>query len=254
MNLHSRQQEILGLVRGAGSISIHQLVERLGASPATVRRDLVALEEAGKLIRTHGAVMDPRNLSGEPSFSVKRERIPAVKRRIGQAVADQIPEGASVFVDAGTTCLEAGMALMERGGCSLYTNSLPLLYNAEKADTPLVGIGGQLRAISGAMVGALALDWLRHLRFDYAVLGASGLHPEDGALTTESLEAGVKQMVIERSKQSILAADSDKLNQSASVRIADWSAFDVWVCDAAVPSALRRKLKAVKGFSLKIID
>lgn len=111
-----RQQKIMRLVRRAESVSVAELVELLDASPATVRRDVIQLEEAGKIVRTHGAIMDRRRLSGEPSFSVKRQRIPEVKRRIGAAVAEQIRPGASVFIDAGTTCLEAGLILLQRGG------------------------------------------------------------------------------------------------------------------------------------------
>ena len=125
-----RQQEILKIVRSAERLSVNELVDRLDASPATVRRDLIRLEEAGKILRTHGGVIDRRSLTDEPSFSVKRQRIPEVKRRIGRAVAAQIDPGASVFVDAGTTCLEAGLALLARGGYTIYTNSLPLLYHA----------------------------------------------------------------------------------------------------------------------------
>jgi len=250
MSAHTRQQELLDLVRSETTVSVSNLVDRLGASPATVRRDLVALEDAGKLIRTHGAVMDRRSVTGEVSFSVKRERIPGVKRRIGLAAAALIPEGASVFIDAGTTCLEAGIALIERGGCAIYTNSLPLLFQAEKAGAPLVSIGGELRAISGAMVGTLALDWLDHLRFDYAVMGASGLDLQTGALTTELMEAGVKRSVIKKSKQSMLLADCDKIDQSVSVQFAPWSDFQVWVTDASIPRELKQKLKPIRGLTI----
>lgn len=64
----------------------------------------------GKIVRLLGAVMDRRQLKGEPSFFTKRERGPKIKRRIGQLVAEQIPPSATVFVDVGTTFLEAERA------------------------------------------------------------------------------------------------------------------------------------------------
>lgn len=143
MSSLSRQQKIMHRVRRAESVSVVELVELLEASPATVRRDLIQLEEAGKIVRTHGAVMDRRRLSGEPSFSVKRQRIPEVKRRIGAAVAEQIRPGASVFIDSGTTCLEAGLILLQRGGHTIYTNSLPLLYHAGSGSSVLIGVGAR---------------------------------------------------------------------------------------------------------------
>ncbi len=251
MSALSRQEQILALVRSSESLPVNELVASLDASPATVRRDLIRLEEAGKVLRTHGAVMDRRRLEGEPSFSVKRQRIPEVKRRIGRAVADEIRPGASVFVDAGTTCLEAGLALLERGGHTVYTNSLPLLYHAGEASSTLNGIGGEVRAISGALVGAMALDWLSHLRFDYAVIGASGLDEASGPLTTELKEAAVKKLAVERARSAILAADSGKLEAAADVRFAAWTDFRLWLSDGGLPPGIAKRIKQIhKGLSL----
>jgi len=247
----SRQKQILALIRGCESLSVGDLVKRLDASAATVRRDLIRLEQAGKVLRTHGAVMDRRRLEGEPSFSVKRQRIPGVKRRIGRAVAEEISPGASVFVDAGTTCLEAGLVLLERGGHTIYTNSLPLLYHAGGASSTLIGVGGEVRAISGALVGAMALEWLDHLRFDFAVIGASGLEEASGPLTTELKEAAVKKLAVERARTAILAADSGKLGAAADVRFADWSDFHLWLCDEELqPGIAKRIEKTNKGLSV----
>jgi DeoR family transcriptional regulator, fructose operon transcriptional repressor len=243
MSSLTRQQAIMRLVRRAESVSVLELVDRLEASPATVRRDLVQLEEAGKIVRTHGAVVDRRRLSGEPSFSVKRQRIPGVKRRIGRAVAERIRPGASVFVDAGTTCLEAGLVLLDRGGHTVYTNSLPLLYHANGTSGSLIGVGGEVRAISGALVGAMALDWLNHLRFDYAVIGASALEEKSGPLTTELKEAAVKKLAVARARTAILAADSSKFAEHADVAFAQWSDFDLWLSDGGLPGALSKRIK-----------
>lgn len=251
MSSLSRQQKIMHRVRRAESVSVVELVELLEASPATVRRDLIQLEEAGKIVRTHGAVMDRRRLSGEPSFSVKRQRIPEVKRRIGAAVAEQIRPGASVFIDSGTTCLEAGLILLQRGGHTIYTNSLPLLYHAGSGSSVLIGVGGEVRAISGALVGAMALDWLSHLRFDYAIIGASGLDEAAGPMTTELKEAAVKQLALARARSAILAADSGKLSEQADVVFAKWSDFNLWLSDADLAKTTRRRMmKTYEALSL----
>ena len=250
----ARQKKILELVRQTENISVATLVDGIDASAATVRRDLVQLEEAGKVLRVHGAVLDRRSLEGEPSFSVKRQRIPEVKRRIGRAVLDAIPSGASVFIDAGSTCLEAGLALLERGGHVVYTNSLPLLYNAGNFSSPVISIGGEARAISGALVGGLAQEWLRHLRFDFALIGASALDASSGVMTTELSEAGVKRLAIERARIAILAADSLKLDEVASVQFAEWSDFRMWFTDKELPMQRRKTLRQHQGLSIIQID
>lgn len=250
MSSLSRQRKILDFVQQAESLSVDELIHRLDVSPATVRRDLVCLEGEGKIIRLHGAVMDRRRAEGEPSFSTKRERVPEQKRCIGRRVAEQIPPGATVFVDAGTTCLEAGIALLYRGSHTIFTNSLPLMYNGGNSDSQVIAIGGEVRELSRALVGSMALDWIRHLRFDYAVIGASALDVEKGVMTTELNEAGIKRSIIESSKTSILAADSAKLSQDATVQFANWDSFQFWVTDSIRAKANIKPLKSCKGLTI----
>jgi len=250
MPAESRKRKILGYIQKEESPTVKQLVDFLEVSPATVRRDLVGLDNEGNIVRLHGAVMDRRNLGGEPSFLTKRGRVPKVKRRIGQVVAEQIPLGATVFVDAGTTCLEAGMALLARGSHTIYTNSLPLLTHGGNADSKVIGIGGEVRELSRALVGSMALDWIRHLKFDYSVVGASALDLAKGVMTTELNDAGVKRSLLETSAVAILAADSGKLESAATVRFADWSCFQIWVTDRPKRPGSLNKLKNQKGLRI----
>ncbi|MBC2603848.1 DeoR/GlpR family DNA-binding transcription regulator [Puniceicoccus vermicola] len=244
MTAISRQKQILDYVRKTERVSVQDLIDQLEASPATVRRDLVQLEEEGKVLRIHGAVLDRRSLEGEPSFSLKRKRAPEIKRRIGRAVADEIPPGSSVFIDAGTTCLEAGLELLARDApYTLYTNSLPLMYHGGNHSSSLIAVGGEVRALTGALVGGMALEWVQHLHFDVAVLGASAVDPSHGLLTTELTEASVKKAVLDHAKVTILAADSGKLEESATVRFADWSHFNTWVTDENFPTAKEKEFR-----------
>ena len=49
-----RHQLILRALRSGGPAAVTDLSEQLGVSPATIRRDLVKLEEDGLLTRVHG--------------------------------------------------------------------------------------------------------------------------------------------------------------------------------------------------------
>jgi DeoR family fructose operon transcriptional repressor len=250
MSSHTRQKKIMDLVQRSESLKVDELVERLQVSPATVRRDLVWLEEEGKVIRLRGAVMDRRSVQSEPSFLTKRGRVPEEKRRIGQLAAEQIPPGAVVFVDAGTTCLEAGIALVARGSHTIYTNSLPLMMHGGNADSRIVAIGGEVRELTGALVGSMALEWIRHLRFDYSIVGASALDADHGVMTTELNEAGIKRAIIESSAVSILAADYEKLGDQTTVQFAEWENFQFWVTNKVGSHAKIRSIKRRKGLNI----
>ncbi len=243
MTTFDRRQLILDLVRQNGSVTVQSLIEAVNTSPATLRRDLSALETEGKVIRTHGGVLHPRRLSTEPSFSVKQQQAPAEKRHIARKAAESIPAGATVFIDAGTTCLETGMALLERNKNQIYTNSLPLLYLGCNHPGKVTALGGEVRSISRALVGGIALGWLEHLNFDYAVIGASSLDADAGAFTTELNEAQLKSQAIQHSEIALLVADSGKLSSNAPVKFAKWQDFDHWFTDKRLSPSTKRRIR-----------
>jgi DeoR/GlpR family transcriptional regulator of sugar metabolism len=226
-----RHQAILRLLSERGRLSGSEIASRLGVSIATARRDVTVLHQAGLAQRVHGALLPVDFGLVEPRYSRKAEKAVNAKVRLGRAAAALLPEEGPVFIDAGTTCLEVGRAVLDRPRLRIFTNSIPLLALAGEARAALVAIGGEVRGLSLALTGALAQHWLENLRFDVAVLGASGLDAEAGASTTETAEAGVKTEVLRRATRRILVAHGDKWARPASLRFAPWSAFGDFVTD-----------------------
>jgi DeoR/GlpR family transcriptional regulator of sugar metabolism len=95
---------------------------------------------------------------------------------------------------------------LDRPRLRIFTNSVPLLALAGDARATLVAIGGEVRGLSLALTGAFALQWLENLRFDVAVIGASGIDAESGASTTETAEAGIKTQALRHATRRILVA------------------------------------------------
>ncbi|GAA3241800.1 substrate-binding domain-containing protein [Actinocorallia longicatena] len=59
MHAEERHEAILRELRAQGSIRVSDLADRLGVSAITVRRDVEALAERGRLVRTHGGARLP---------------------------------------------------------------------------------------------------------------------------------------------------------------------------------------------------
>ena len=70
---------------------------------------------------------------------------------------------------------------------------------------------------------------------EVALLGASGLDPQEGASTTELSEAELKRMVVTRTARTILLADASKWQKPSTVRFAAWADLHDWVTDAPPP-------------------
>jgi DeoR/GlpR family transcriptional regulator of sugar metabolism len=243
MFAHNRHRALLGLLERKRRVSIAALVRALRCSPATLRRDLADLEASGSLVRFHGGAAHPAYLRGELSLEQRSRRAPGDKRAMAEAAAALVPARQTVFLDAGTSCLEVGRALMVRSDLTIIANSIAFAEAARGSAARVICTGGELRGVTGALVGALALSWLDHLRADVAFIGASGLD-ESGASTTELSECQVKQALVRHASRRVLVADGGKWAKPAAVRFAPWSDFTSWITSAGTPAGAIRKVKA----------
>ena len=239
MFAHERRDFIVNLLTHEGRLTVGSLTERLGISPATLRRDLAELEHAERVIRVHGGVLANHRISGEPSFQEKSRTAAAMKRGIARLAADRVPRNATVFIDGGSTCMEVGLLLKDREDLTLITNSIPLLARCGSFSCRIIALGGEVRRISKATVGGLATESLRNMRADIAFVGASAMDPKAGAFTTELLEASVKREWIRNSRHPILLADGTKWNATAAVGFAEWDDFTGFITDSPPPVRLK---------------
>lgn len=253
MFTEERLHAIETLVRQKGRQTVGELASQLGASDITIRRDLRLLESAGKIVRTHGGALHPDFLQPEPGFERKAVDAVEAKVSIAHQAAKNLPTRGQVFIDAGTTCLEIGRQILNRRDLTIITNSIPLLQLGGEAQARVIGIGGEVRPVSLALVGGLALDWLKALRFDTAVIGASGLDRNDGASTTELSEASVKQLACDRAKKRILVAHAAKWNQPTAALIAPWDRFTQFITDARLTPAEKAHLRR-SGVTLETVS
>jgi len=80
-------------------------------------------------------------------------------------------------------------------------------------------------------VGALAMDFIRAFKVDYALIGASALDADGTLLDFDVDEVRVSQTIIEQARTVILATDQTKFGRPAPVRIAEIGIVDHLVTD-----------------------
>src|SRR4051794_5189649 len=99
-----RRSRILAELDRDGTVRVADLVELLGVSDMTVRRDLVGLHREGLLEKVHGgamAVVEPS--SAEPGFEAKSQQHRGSKEAIARRAASMVEPGMAIAVSAGTT-------------------------------------------------------------------------------------------------------------------------------------------------------
>ena len=208
-----RQARIAELVSVRGRARIGELAEQFGVTEPTIRKDLRVLQSRGLLKRTHGGALALQP-SVEREFTGRQGTNTAAKEAIARACVQLVQEGDSVFLDSGTTVSAiAGALARHGGGMRLSTLTTSLGVASTLADVPgidCVLLGGQLRRVDGALVGALALENLQRFTFGLAFIGVSGF--SDVGISVGSLaEAAVKAEAIERARRVVLALDHTKV-------------------------------------------
>jgi DeoR family glycerol-3-phosphate regulon repressor len=249
----ARQAEIVTLVQEHGFATIDDLARRFDVSTQTIRRDIIRLEELKLLRRFHGGAGLYEAAAVRPGHAPKIDPSPAsAKARIGLAVASLISDGASIFLDVGTTVEAVARALSEHRQLQIVTPSVPV--GAILAGTSVGSVvvtGGLLRGPSGSLVGDAAVAAVSRFKLDWAVIGCSGFEDDGTVMDADLLQVEVKQRMLSRSRRALLVADSTKLQRRAIVNIAPLATFDMLVTDHELPTHLAEAARA-SGCEVKI--
>ena len=238
-----RAKEILRLLLHHGKTSVDELTVLLKMSPASVRRDLVRLEERGLVHRTHGgAMLADQQATYEPfrfdaSFRVREERFTREKQRIAQAASDLVQENETIGITAGTTTTQVAQCLRHRRNLHIITNAVNIameLSSSEGLDTTLTG--GRMRWQGAfSLIGPAAIESLNIVVMDRVFVGVCGVDPEHGATTIEADEAAVFRAMARQTKQVVVVADSSKVGMISPIIICPASAIDILITDDGVP-------------------
>ncbi|WP_226345922.1 DeoR/GlpR family DNA-binding transcription regulator [Agilicoccus flavus] len=229
-----RQAALMRRLRAHGPATVDDLAAHLGASHASVRRDLAELERAGRLVRVHGgAVLPPDDAS--PEEPVPFERVAthelADKRAIAVRAAQLVADGDVVLLDIGTTTMLLARELRGRR-VTVVTNSLAVLDELRHdRHVELVLLGGSVRRTYHSLVGVLTEDALRQVRATTAFLGTSGITPAGDVLDTTLVEVPVKRAMARSARRVVLLADHTKLPGHGTLRVCGGDGIDILVTD-----------------------
>jgi DeoR/GlpR family transcriptional regulator of sugar metabolism len=226
-----------------GFSSIQSLADSVGASLATIRRDLQVLEQEGSIDRVHGGARIAEGSSVEVAFQERAKRNLAAKRAIAAAAYTLLVPHATVFLDAGTTVLQLSRLIrINPLPLRIFTNGLAVAQEFLNVPNLEVAVlGGILRSENASFVGPQAEAMLESLWFDQLFLGASAIGSDGAIYSVDSAEASLNKRMLSRAAQRFLLADSSKFGTMATYRVAPLAGTRV-VTDSKLPSDWRDRL------------
>lgn len=219
-----RYQLILSLLNRRRTVTVTELTQELGASEATVRRDLNTLHEMGRLQKIHGGatVLPSTFVAHQEDLSLRSKRNTEAKALLGQYAATLIQDDDFVYIDAGSTT-EYLVDAVESSRATFITNGISHAQRLARKGLRAYILGGQFKSSTEAVVGSVASKNLRQYHFTKCFLGADGISQEAGFTAPDAEDATLKAEAVERSYMIYILADHSKFNAVAPVTFAPLS-------------------------------
>lgn len=237
-----RHQEILRLLRSAGVLSIRHIVEVLGVSHMTVRRDIATLEESGQVVSVQGGVRLSEWTGTEPP----RERgsravleLPR-KRAIAALAAELVKDDMIVFLDAGTTCEAVVPLLATRRGLTVVTNDFFVVTTLfDYPGIEVIHTGGAVDSSSGSSSGPLAAATVASISLDVFFMSTGTWDLTHGVTTPVTEKLLLKRAAMDAASSCVLLADSTKFGTFERFKVTPLDAIDVVITDDALSPDVR---------------
>jgi DeoR family transcriptional regulator, fructose operon transcriptional repressor len=241
MNQVERLKYIQETLSRQDFVSLEDLCTHLGASKATIRRDLIDLEANRTIRRVHGGAISMVTREDALDFKLLAVSCQEEKTRIGQTVANLIQDGQTIILGGGSTVTEVARRLIDRP-IQIITNSIPvaqIFWDCRQTEITLTG--GYMYPRLGIQLGPICERMLHSVSADLTIIGIRGITErglsDSSALVVESIRAMMKC-----SQRVIIVADHSKFGRNAMVHVADLSEINQIVSDRDLAQEHRQML------------
>jgi ribose transport system substrate-binding protein len=237
MNTQARREKIGEVLLAEGFCNVTSLAKLLGVSEVTIRNDLSALEDEGKVNRIHGgAILATERTRGgqfEERTSINQER----KRWIARRAAELVENYDSIILDASTTAFYMAHYLKNQQGLTAFTNGIEVAFRlAENRSNTVALTGGVLRIETSSLTGQFGNGVLGGVRARKAFLSCTGWSPTLELMDDDLFEAQLKKEMVDAAESVIILVDSSKFERQGVAAFAPLSRISMVITDDQISS------------------
>lgn len=229
-----RQDKIVNHLKVENFMKTTDLVELLNYSEATIKRDLIELENQGLIRRTRGGavIIDRRKIDIPYLMKVDKFNDDKEKERMAKLAKELIQNDMNLFIDSSSTALHLVHQLNKFEGLQVITNgvitaSLLSEYTSAKVNI----LGGSIVPKRFTVNGSKAYHDALTYNVDLAFVSCRGFDFSVGATETTEGEALIKQSFRKGAKEVVLMVTHDKLNQKYLHQSLNCSDIDYMIVD-----------------------
>jgi DeoR/GlpR family transcriptional regulator of sugar metabolism len=236
-----RHDDILKRIEVTGTVSVEELSRKFGVSRETIRRDLRALAERGRVDVVHGGAA--RREVVEPALGQRSRENVAGKAAIGRAAAGLVENGMVVLLDSGTTTLAVAQSLRTKQNLTICTNSLPIAQLLCRVPgTRVHMLGGEIDPTDEAAIGIDVIEALGRFRVDIAFVGAGGLSDNGDVTDYTRTGAEYRARMVRAAARPYFVLDRDKFGRLTPIRIAGSESAGL-ILDVTPPQRMAERLQ-----------
>jgi DeoR family ulaG and ulaABCDEF operon transcriptional repressor len=247
MHERERHRVIVSAVGARPVATVQDLVELTGASEATIRRDIVALADEGRLRKVRGgaeALHPPKvgTLAGRP-FSVSETVRAAEKRAIARAAVDLLTGDETIIINGGTTTFQM-VHFLASLRLEVFTNSFPIAEHLLRTSKNTVMLpAGTVYREQNIILSPFEDDGSRRVFARHAFIGAQAVGPL-GVMESDGLILQSMQRLIRQAEDIVLLADSSKFSARASLILCPLDHVATVITDDGLPDTAAAMLEA----------
>ena len=256
-----RRAQILQRIQREGGVSVAELARDHAVSAVTVHRDLEELAREGLVERVHGGA---RSLTSMPAGAAPAIPTAWTQRFLQAGTAKDeialharrfVTAGATVFLDASSSCLALARRLMDDppNEVTLVTNSPAIAYELQAETMHVVVCPGELDQHMRLLAGRWTVEFLAGLNFAVAFVSAAGITLDQGLTTARRPVADVVNAAMQGAEQTVGLIDATKFGRAAMLSVARAQDLDAIVTDAGLPPDVADEYR-VAGVRLEIAN
>ncbi len=240
MPFYEREEAILNVLMERESISVRELSGMLYVSVPTLRRDLIKLEQKGRIIRTHGGAQLLKKAGDQKvPFLLREQEQNSAKNIMAQRAAELIKDGDVIMLDSSTSVCSIVPLLPQFNNIIVITSSAKASYVLGELGITNICTGGRMIPGAFGYVGEDAERTVMSYNADIVFFSCRGL-TMDGRLTdNDTEENSLRRAMFRQSARRVCLCDSTKFDHIYLNSLCHISEVDELICEVPVPAQLQ---------------
>lgn len=238
-----RQDKIYDMLQKNGAVTTSSLMDAFAVSIETVRRDLLNMEQQGRLLRVHGGAVAKGDMKPFLDLKERNGIYGSQKQTLARKATELICEGDIIGIDSGSTAVAFAEALREKfTRLTVITYSLDVFHVLRDCFSVIL-CGGKYMPQENSFYGSLTLDMLKNLHMQKAFICPSAVSLKYGICDYQNDLHLVQKQLLQSSDEIFILADSSKFEQKALLKLEDMKQEYSYVTDIDLADEIRKLYK-----------